>query len=151
MAVIVLKHKIQALWFIMIRALLPFPEKLHNLVLLCSEHLSGVPSDCKAFFIFIFLTPQDKLGGKLCLTFQGNSGVSGIILGHCAYKSDYEVSPCKVFSFLHACSSDQPENITQPYLFTFVYSVWYRHTADYQQMLVFTELENEWPPYWLSQ
>ena len=105
MAVIVLKHKIQALWFIMIRALLPFPEKLHNLVLLCSEHLSGVPSDCKAFFIFIFLTPQDKLGGKLCLTFQGNSGVSGIILGHCAYKSDYEVSPCKVFSFLHACSS----------------------------------------------
>ena len=141
MALIVLKPKIQALWFIMIRALLPFPEKLHNLVLLCSEHLSGVPSDCKAFFIFIFLTPQDKLGGKLCLT----SGVSAIILDHCACKSFYEVSPCKVFSFLHARSSDQPENITQPYLFTFVYSIWYRYTADYQQMLVFTELENEWP------
>ena len=103
-------------------------------------------SDCKAFFIFTFLTPQDKLGGKLCLTFQGNSGVSAIIPDHCACKSEYEVGPCKVFSFLHACSSDQPENITQLYLFTFVYLIWYRYKADYQQMLIFTELENEWLP-----
>ena len=146
MAVIVLKHKIQTLWYIMIRALSPFPEKLQPCSSVLRAFKWSVPSDCKTFFIFIFLTPQNKLVGKLCLTFQGNSGVSAIIPDHCACKSEYEVGPCKVFSFLHACSSDQPENITQPYLFTFVYLIWYRYKADYQQMLIFTELENEWLP-----
>ena len=59
----------------MITALPPSPEKSHNFC--ASEHLSGVPPDWRTFFFSILLTPQDKLGGKHCLTFWGSfRGVS---------------------------------------------------------------------------
>lgn len=49
-------------------------EEPHNLLFCASELLSDVPSDRRAFAFSIFFTPQDKLGGKHCLTLWGRLG-----------------------------------------------------------------------------